>query len=83
MVLVDPYFASKSSEHDITMSSFPANLWEVRNFYLHIGCNIDGPNDAASFALIAPLCLIDIRENARELKKTPVRCGLKGTPHFF
>ena len=54
-ILVDHYFASKSHGHDVTLMSFAANLWYVRNLYLHIGCNIDVPKGTASFALIAPL----------------------------
>ena len=36
-ILTEPYFASKSIEHDVTMTSFPADLLQVRNF-VQSGC---------------------------------------------
>ena len=54
-ILVDPYFASKSPGHAVTLTSFAASLWWVRNSYLHIGCKIVGRKATASFALLASL----------------------------
>ena len=51
MVLVDPYFASKSAKHDVTLTSFMADLSQVRTF-LHTGCKIDASEGTESFVTI-------------------------------
>ena len=47
------------------------SLWKIRIFYLHLGCTIDGPKDAASFALKAPLTGHISRKSRKGLKKHP------------
>ena len=42
-IVVDPYFASISFGHDVTLTSFSANPLYVRAFCLHIGCKIGAP----------------------------------------
>ena len=41
-ILVDPNCAYKSAGHVVALTTFEVNLWQVRNFHLHIGCKIDG-----------------------------------------
>ena len=70
------YFASKSPGHNVTLTSFTADLWHARNFICtYVGCKIDGLKRSASFALINLLVWQISRKRGGGYKWPPVGGG--------
>ena len=53
MVLVEPYFVSKSAKHGVTLTSRRSIL--VRAFPLYTGCKVDAAECTESFVTIRAL----------------------------
>ena len=64
MVPVKPYFASKSVEHDVTLTSLLADLSQERTF-LRTGCKIDVSVGTESFVTIRLLVQKLLQKNER------------------
>ena len=65
MILAEPYFATKSIEHDVTLTSFTAELWFVLTFSLVRMCKIDEPEGTESLVPISLFVWKILRKNDR------------------
>ena len=50
------------SGNDVTLTSFPVNIWQVSQVCLHVEFKIHMPKDTESFVLIVPLVWQILRE---------------------
>ena len=71
MVPVEPYFASKSAKHYVKLTSFSADLSQVRTFPLHTGCKINAFEGTESEVTIRPLVQQLLQKNERRALNSP------------
>ena len=70
-ILVNPYFRSKSAEHDVTLTSFVAELWNpgLQNF--NTMCKNVRREGTASLVVIPGLVSNISQENERGARNSP------------
>ena len=70
VIPVNPYFVSKSAEHDVTLTSFVAELWSL-DYHLNTMCRIVRRDVTASLVVIPAIVGKMSQENERGARNNP------------
>ena len=65
------FLASKMAEHDVTLTSFVANISQALEQFMHTMCKRKVREGTESFATIGAVVLEILRKHQRWVKNTP------------